>query len=263
MKIGCNWSGTLKSLIDSDAVDIDYIKTGAYGDFHAQIDTMLSMHPVLLHGLGYRANTGTKNFGDIDFDYANELIKKCSSPHYCLHFGMYNRDIDLGMTEADMIQHMSKQTQIFKRNINVPLLLENMPDSIVERRVYDLYPFVEAKCIKEFIENNDVLFLLDLTHARIAANFRGWDIKEYILGLPIDRLKEIHINGSGIDVNGNIEDTHQSMVQEDYALLEWVLKRINPDIVTLEYVGIEGETEDVIAQNLVRQLDRINQICNH
>lgn len=45
-----------------------------------------------------------------------------------------------------------------------------------------------------FIEN-DVSFLLDLTHAKITAKYRGWDIHDYIRQLSLNRVVEIHVNG--------------------------------------------------------------------
>lgn len=51
------------------------------------------------------------------------------------------------------------------------------------------------------------------------------------------------------------------MEDEEYELLTWVLNYSKPDIVTLEYNGIEGENEEVIINNLEEQLNKINEIC--
>ncbi len=51
MYIGCNWSKTLKNLIERDAVKVAYIKAGAYGTFNEQFTKMKSLRPILLHGL--------------------------------------------------------------------------------------------------------------------------------------------------------------------------------------------------------------------
>lgn len=259
IKLGCNWSMSLKKLLDEDVVRIDYIKTGVWGSFYDDLEAMLSHCSVLLHGLGYKGHTGMKNLDEVDFEKANELIEKCGSPHYGLHFGINNKNID-GMTDEEIYSFMSNQTLIFKKNIHVPLLLENTPYSEFERVKFDLYPLVNASYISEFINENDVFFLLDISHAKVAASFNGWDVKRYIRNLPLSKLKEIHINGTGIDEYGDIKDTHQSMKNEDYELLEWVLTLTNPDIVTLEYAGVEGESEEAIGHNLTTQLNRLNNI---
>jgi len=250
---------SLKKLLDEKAVHLDYIKTGVWGSFDDDLEAMLSHCSVLLHGFGYKGHTGMKNLDEVDFEKANELIEKCGSPHYGLHFGIENKNVNT-MPDEDIFKFMSKQTQIFKSKLNVPLLLENTPDSIKDRTVFDIYSEFQHKNINQFIIDNDVYFLLDMTHAKISAIFNEWDIKQYFEGLPMDLVREIHVNGSGFDNKGNAEDTHQSMKEEDYKLLEWVLTLTNPDIVTLEYAGFDEENDAAIGHNLTTQLNRLNKI---
>jgi uncharacterized protein (UPF0276 family) len=262
MHIGCNWSKALKFLLEKDAVKIDYIKSGAYGTFNEEFSTMRSMRPILLHGLGYFEHTGMKNIEMIDFNLANSLIKSCDSPHYGLHLSIKNSDMYPGMTDENIYDHMSKQIQIFKKNLAVPLLLENTPDSPKDRVMFDHYPFTMPEQLNQLFIENDVSFLLDLTHTKITAQYNGFNIRDYISQLPLNRVVEIHVNGSGYDKDGFPTDTHQSMENEDYKLLDWVLNYTNPQIVTLEYNGVETETHDTVICSLERQLNKIQNICN-
>jgi uncharacterized protein (UPF0276 family) len=262
MYIGCNWSNALKFLIEKDAIKIDYIKSGAWGEFNEQFSTMRSMRPILLHGLGYSEDTGMKNIEIIDFNLANTLIKNCNSPHYGFHLAIKNSDMYPDMTEDNIYEHMYKQIQILKKNIIVPLLLENIPDSPQDRVKFDHYPYIMPEQYSRLFIDNDVSFLLDLTHAKITAQYHGWNIHDYLRQLPLNRVVEIHTNGSGYDKDGFQADTHQAMVDEDYKLLEWVLNYTNPDIVTLEYNGVEKENNDTIIYSLEKQLNKIQNICN-
>lgn len=70
--------------------------------------------------------------------------------------------------------------------------------------------------INRVLNENDVSFLLDLTHAKITALYNGWDVYDYILQSPLNRVKEIYVNGSGYDKNGFPEDIHKSMEDENY-----------------------------------------------
>ena len=97
MRIGCNWSKALKILLEKEAVNVDYIKSGSYGSFHEQFSTMRSMRPILIHGLGYFENTGMTNIEMIDFNAANSIIEKCDSPHYGLHLAIRKLDMYPGM----------------------------------------------------------------------------------------------------------------------------------------------------------------------
>ncbi|MBU3134313.1 DUF692 family protein [Clostridium gasigenes] len=263
MYIGCNWSKALKYLIEKEAVSVDYIKSGAYGTFNEQFSTMRSMRPVLLHGLGYFERTGMKNIEIVDFNLANDLIKKCDSPHYGIHLSIKNSDMYPGMTDENIYEHMSKQIQIFKNNLKVPLLLENIPDSPKERVItIDHYPYIMPEQFSRLFTDNDVSFLLDITHAKITAQYHGWNIRDYIRQLPLNRVVEIHVNGSGYDKDGFPADTHQAMENEDYELLEWVLNYTNPNIVTLEYNGLDSENEETVISSLARQLNEVQRICN-
>lgn len=262
MYIGCNWSRALKFLLEREEINIDYIKSGAYGDFNELFSTMRSMKPILLHGLAYFEHTGMKNVEIIDFNRANDILKKCNSPHYGVHLAIENSDMHLDMTDDDIYERMCSNIQIFKRNLEVPLLLENTPDSPQDRTKFDHYPYVMPEQLNRLFAENDVSFLLDLTHAKITAQYRGWDIHDYINQLPLNRVAEIHINGSGFDKEGFPADTHQAMGNDDYRLLEWVLNYTNPHIVTLEYNGVETENDDTVIFNLKRQLHEIHNICN-
>ncbi|KOF55645.1 MULTISPECIES: multinuclear nonheme iron-dependent oxidase [Clostridium] len=263
MYIGCNWSKELRMLLEKNAVKVDYVKSGAFGNFDKEFETMRSMRPVLLHGLGYFENTGMKNIEVIDFNRANNLIEKCNSFHYGVHLAIRNIDMGKGMSDVAIYEHLSKNIKIFKDNLNVPLLIENSPDTTIERKKYDFYPYFTPQRISELSVNNDVYFLLDIAHAKITAKDHGLDVYDYIKKLPLDRIKEIHLAGSGYNKDGFPIDTHQAMKDEDYKLLDWVLNYSKPDVVTLEYNGISGENEELITKNLEEQLNKINRICRN
>ena len=68
------------------------------------------------------------------------------------------------------------------------------------------------------------------------------------------------MNGSGRDSGGFPCDTHESMKEEDYELLNFVLSHSSPEIVTLEYMGKEWESDEVILESLEIQLCKLNEI---
>lgn len=260
-KIACNWSEILGGLLADGQVHIDYIKMGAYGEFEKQFTFVRSLKPILLHGLGCFEHSGMKDISVVDFKRANTLLAKCGSMHYGLHLAIKNADMTSPMSDEEIHVHMSQQIQIFKNNLSVPLLLENIPDSPQDRTVFDHYPYAEAGKIGRLLQENDVGLLLDLTHAKITALYRERNVRDYLRELPLDRVKEIHVNGSGYDEQGFPADTHQSMDIVDYELLNWVLGYSKPDVVTLEYCGLESENEETIAKSLRHQLGELNRIC--
>ena len=258
MKIGCNWSEELFNLIQDKCVNIDYIKSFQSVLFDIDFERMRSLKPILLHGLGYEANIGMKNIRVVDFQQANELIKKCGSPHYGFHSFIPKNDISIGMTNEDIHIYISERIQFLKKNLLVPLLIENMPDIHSEEDAF--YPYFEAEKIGRLVIDNDINLLLDLTHAKLTSISNNWNVHDFLKDLPLERVKEIHVNGSGYDNQGFPDDTHQSMSDADYELLDWILTYSNPDIITLEYKGVAYESSDLISENLYYQLKMLNSM---
>ncbi|MCL2255118.1 MAG: DUF692 family protein [Lachnospiraceae bacterium] len=258
-KIGCNWSLELFDLITNQQVSVDYIKTGAFGAFDEYFQTMRSLKPILLHGLSHYETAGMKNSGIVDFDRANRLLAECGSPHYGLHLAITNADMAPDMSIKDIPERMAKVVQIFKKKLAVPLLLENIPESPQEIVLYDYFPYSAAEQIAKIIYDNDVGFLLDLTHAKIACMTRGWDVRDYLRALPLERIREIHVNGAGRDAGGFPDDTHEAMEDEDFELLDFVLSYAAPEIISLEYIGTPTEAADEIREKLRVQLNRLNE----
>jgi len=262
IKIACNYSTELAELIKNKTVDIDFIKAGLYGDYTDKLDMMRAMKPVLLHGMGYNERAGMKNIGEVDFNKINRYLSDYGSPHLGLHLAITNSDMTRELSGDEIYNLMSEQIQLFKKNLRVPLLLENVPDTPEDRTEYDHHPYSGADNISKIIIDNDVYFLLDISHAKITAEYNGWDMYEYLLGLPLDRVKEIHVNGSGCDEHGNPTDPHAAMTDADYIWLEWVLNRTKPEIISLEYYGIKNESSGQITENLIIQLNKIERIIS-
>ena len=259
-KIACNWSEELCELLVSGQVQVDYIKSGAFGNFDAAFERMRSLKPVLLHGLGHFEMAGTKDLSVVDFPRANRLLAECASPHYAMHLAITHADMHEGMSDEDVHARMSANIQRFKQELNVPLLAENIPDAPQEKTLYDHYQFSEADKIVRLIVENEIGLLLDITHAKIACMYRNRNIREYLTALPLSRVREIHVNGSGFDKNGFPDDTHNAMEPADYELLEFVLTHANPEIITLEYIGIPSESREEISRNLKTQLENLNKL---
>lgn len=257
-RIGCNWSEALGALLIEGIVDVDFVKYGVYPDYDEKFARIRPMKPILLHGLGCFDHAGMRSPEAVDFTAANVRIAACGSPHYGLHLAIKNADMDPGMTDADVRARLLSGIRTFKENLRAPLLLENTPDSPQDRAAFDHHPYAEPEKLADILETADAGLLLDLTHAKITARFRGWDVRDFLRALPLQRVREIHINGSGKDESGFPADTHQAMEAEDRSLLDWTLARTNPNVVTLEYSGFAGEPESAVRKNLLIQLTQLH-----
>ena len=129
-----------------------------------------------------------------------------------------------------------KITQL-KTALPLPVILENIPVDRVLNNLMESDPEV----IRRVLNETGIDMLLDLAHARVAADFRQVPVEEYLVQLPLDRVRQIHLSGVRV-VDGKLQDAHETLVEEDYRLLSWALTRTKPDVVTLEYFKDDQES---------------------
>jgi uncharacterized protein (UPF0276 family) len=126
------------------------------------------------------------------------------------------------------------------------VLLEN-----IEPLPFDGYDFeVRVERIGQVLEEADSALVLDTGHARVSAAVLGVDDRDYLSGLPLERTAQIHVSGPRMR-NGRLVDAHEPLQEVDYALLDYVLARSDPRMVTLEYV----RERDPLREQLVRLRD--------
>ena len=93
---------------------------------------------------------------------------------------------------------------------------------------------VQTERITEVLEGAECGFVLDIGHARVSAAVLGVDVYDYLRDLPLNRVVQVHVSGPRMR-DGRLVDAHESLQETDYALLDFVLDRTQPQVVTLEY----------------------------
>lgn len=127
-------------------------------------------------------------------------------------------------------QRYIQQVRRLACSIQVPVVLEN-----TEPLPFDGYDFeVRTERITHVLEGAECGFVLDIAHARVSAAVLGVDVYKYLADLPLNRLVQIHVSGPRMR-DGRLVDAHESLQDTDYALLDFVLERTQPQVVTLEY----------------------------
>lgn len=122
-----------------------------------------------------------------------------------------------------------------------PVLLENVDP--LPMPGYDYY--AEPAYIRQVIHESGCSMLLDTGHARVTAAQFGMDMMTYTLQLPLERVKQVHLSGPR-EKNGRLFDAHETLQEEDYALLDFVLGRSDVQVVTLEYTREPGALREQI-----------------
>ena len=124
-----------------------------------------------------------------------------------------------------------RQVQKLARAIRVPLILEN-----VEPLPFDGYDFeVRTERITEVLERTGCGLTLDTGHAHVSAAVLGMDVRDYVNRLPLRRVVQVHVSGPRMR-GGHWVDAHEPLQVTDYELLDFVLARTEPKVVTLEYI---------------------------
>ena len=241
MKIGCNYSKELIELIEETEVEIDYIKVGAFKPFIDILDEIYLIKPMLIHGFGFFEHAGMDMNIYIDWDEINNTLLRYSSPHLGFHFSIYENDRLYKENEKDIVNNMIKTVKVWKSNLKIPLLIENMDYCpYYKDRLAALEICVKPNVISQACYEANVDLLFDIAHARVSAYHMKINIFEYINMLPLDRIKEIHMTGTQLVKGVGFVDSHLESKDSDYRILEYVLGKANPNVLTLEY-GWPGE----------------------
>jgi uncharacterized protein (UPF0276 family) len=77
----------------------------------------------------------------------------------------------------------------------------------------------------------------------VSAAALGVDVRDYLSGLPLRRIAQIHVSGPR-ERDGRLVDAHEPLQEIDYALLDYVLARSDPRMVTLEYTRARDPLRD-------------------
>ena len=279
MRIAFNYYPEVLELISEKKIEADYIKFPALAyqmkvfedstlrEFTDKMNEILSCGKVLLHGL----NPVPHNIGSIDFiddfclETAERVLGISQTPGISLHL-------------AGLDQELSREENIRIITRNVQYLIRNYPEmSFVSLENVDSPKrhgiSVDPTFIREVINTSGADFLLDISHAIYAAyNFKE-DIYDYLMKLPLDKVKEIHINGWMFNDNGFM--AHIKITEEGYEILKWVLGRCKPEIITVEYgrtddrikAGInivdEFNIKDEVKKDIIEQYKRIKEIISN
>lgn len=277
MKIACNYYPEVEQLLNENIIDLDYVKfpsigkqcqifnNGNLSEFEKWLKEKNTICPIMIHGLGPTFDQiGSENFkGWLNQSIAKTMINASGLNGISLHLCGVNTSYSREQNKKIILD-------------NIRFLKELFPDiEFLEFENVDGNPFrnrdkfgvcIEPDFIHEIIHEAKVNFLLDISHAYCSAKCLGMDLYEYIDRLPLDKVWEIHINGwadTGTDIMAHIKIT-----EEAYIILDYVLDKCTPEIITIEY-GREDDRinlgtpvitniiNDRVKDEIIEQVNRI------
>ncbi|MGE5606084.1 MAG: DUF692 family multinuclear iron-containing protein, partial [Bacteroidota bacterium] len=234
MKLAVNYSEALLSLLTEEPeLPVDYIKvpTMPFPGCFSQFERGIALRKLLPHP----AQPGVISLGHpspqerFNRELVSRVIDLTNPPYLSTHleaavdffpsFKNEQHRFDQDLKQA-MCARFLNSIDLVKKVTGLPLVLENFPYYAWWRH-YKLGS--DPSFIAEVCEAGDCGFLLDIAHARCSAWNFGISVEHYLESLPLSRLVEIHLAGVSLRIEG-IRDTHSKLSNEDYQLLESILR---------------------------------------
>lgn len=258
LELTTNLSDSLLELIKEDQVPIDGVEVGPWFSVR-QIRAYRKVLPDLpfyFHGgdlierVGLIPGTVSRISGYLAFT---------GSPWVSMHITMWlpgmvwlmlrtGRRMPLPNPQR-ATRRFIRRVQRLGRAISVPVTLEN-----VEPLPFAGYDFeVQTARVSQVFERTGCGFVLDTGHARVSAGVLETDVYDYVSHLPLERVVQVHVSGPR-ERDGQLVDAHEPLLEIDYTLLDYLLTRTRPRVVTLEY------TRERVA--LREQLHTLREILN-
>lgn len=215
---------------------------GKGGQFLDDMERVAQFFPTASHGVSLSIGGADP----LNQAYLKELqalfdvIQPCwFSDHLCFSSveGVYVNDLFPLPRYDSTVYHVADRIKHVQDVIQRPFLIENISFYLdhAEAQLSD------AEFTARVLEEADCGLLLDVNNVYVNQCNHGWDGKEYIQSLPLERVVEIHMAGHRV-VEGSVEriDTHAEPIEDTvYDLFEWVLRHTtcSPKAVLLERDG--------------------------
>ena len=253
IQLGMTDCAPVRNLLIQSEIELDYLEV--HGPFLADARAAFPEKRMLLHNSLYQWSLvhpdglQHKNAGVLTF----ERLQLAASPWYSLHLGFSCAEVDFWDEAMQALSPVLPEAIVFERSVQrilqlseilpVPVLIENLDYNPTGAYEYVCRP----DFIRKVLEHTNTFLLLDLAHAQVTASAMQITAEDYITQLPLEKVRQIHLNRPGWR-DGRLVDSHLMLEDEDYALLETVLKNTQPWAVTLEYNLDQNKIPEQIRQ---------------
>jgi uncharacterized protein (UPF0276 family) len=287
-----NYSNAAAELFRRKRIDVDLWKCPAWPDVVslARESRAVYVHFPLLVGSGGGDAIDTETQQPADWDKVESLLAQTGTPWVNLHLGTRTRDYPELPADTTAPDHVKMLAERMTRDVQAVVDRFGAERVIVEN-VYDgrgmfLRPCLLGENIRRVVENTGCGFLLDLSHARLAAHYLGIDARAYIATLPVQRIREMHVTGIQ-PLEGRLLDLarqadshsdlvrryaghpidHMPMTDRDWAFFRWAMDNVHrgdwrdPWLVAFECGGVHGIWEAISDERvLAEQIPRLRRL---
>ncbi len=199
------------------------------------VDAVRERHPVAMHGVSMSIGSA-EGLKPEYLQRLKALAKRVSplwvSDHLCWTGvdGFNSHDLRPLPYTAETLEVACKNINFAQDFLERPLLIEN-PSSYVAFRDDDMteWEFLTALCAR-----TGCYLLLDVNNIHVSATNHGFDPLDYLEGVPLDRVRQIHLAGPS-EGEGVLIDTHDHDVPARvWDLYETIIRRLGPVATMIE-----------------------------
>ena len=221
------------------------------------LDRIRADFPLVLHGVSL--SIGSTDPLDREYlkalkELAHRVEPAWMSDHLCWT-GVAGKNLHdlfpLPYTEA-AIDHVAARVREVQDFLGRQILLENV-SSYVSFRQSEMN---EWDFLAEIARRADCLILLDVNNIYVSAFNHGFDAQAFLDGIPVDRVRQIHLAGHS-NCGSHIIDTHDApIIDPVWDLYAAAVKRF-PNVATM----IERDDNIPDLAELVSELDQARRVA--
>lgn len=178
------------------------------------LDQILELYPVVQHGV----SMGIGSPDALDFQYLKKLkalTKRTKTPwlsdHLCwgrLPGAHYHDLLPLPYTQ-EVVNYVAERARIVQDYLELPFALENLSSYAS----FQKDEMTEWEFYSAVVEKANVYMMLDVNNIYVSSRNHGFDPKEYVDYIPMERVLQIHLAGHN-DHGDYVLDTHDNYVRD-------------------------------------------------
>jgi len=222
------------------------------------LDAIREHYPIVMHGVSMSIGSTDA----LDFHYLKSLKQlidrvqpRWISDHLCwTGQGGHNlHDLMPLPYNTDAIKHVVDRVKQVQDFLGRQILLENVSSYVT----YKHSEMAEWEFYSQIVEQSDCLMLLDINNIYVSSRNHGFDVMDYVRGVPVHRVRQIHLAGH-TDYGDYVIDTHDHpIVDPVWELYAEALKLLGPVSTMIERDDCMPPFEELLAE-----LDQARTIGN-
>jgi uncharacterized protein (UPF0276 family) len=213
------------------------------------LDAIKEQYPLVMHGVSL--SIGGPHA--IDSDYLRQLkaLADRVQPHWISDHLCWSRGnahhlhdlLPLPFTQESLL-HVAGRVRLVQDVLQRPLVLENVSAYLQ----WTTSSMSEAQFLAELSSLTGCELLLDVNNVYVSSRNQGFDAWQFIMALPHERIRQIHLAGHS-DYGQYLIDTHDQPIADPvWALYAKTLSHLGPTATLIERDDLFPPLDELLAE---------------